>query len=513
MADTKISALTAATSLGSSDVVPIVQGGANKKASISLFNSSLAAPIDLAYADITTETNAGNLIDGQLYHITGFPVLTSGVQFDDVMVRASYDTANALSVLSPFCTASISNPGVINTMQMAYDWYGSRGILSLQTKWNNIIRGDINCNSFYFGIEGADNHDNVIGEDFILDLSLLTGKFIGNTCTGSFVWAAKSGFDYVGIDFNKGYFVHSGRATQISVAAPTIETYVNEIGGDITTEYRSQGLYDILYSKPWLGDTDENVWANIAQPSPLMIGGGYELNMAYASGVRIDFNAGLFGSSTDGVLNKTPFEVRVYDIIQAPQGTRKQFTFTVDKPIGNLVLQFEVKTFLASDNDTPLIVDFGDGTVKSFSVVGGSLGVGIEALHTYAAAGIYNCVVYCAGSILDIELQGNDFPSPNATSIDVTGLSSLIVLNLYGNNLTDSPSISTLASLTNISLVTNNIPSSGVNTTLASLVSLGWNSGAYTAEFVSQTPAAPPTGAGITAYNTLIAAGVNVTTD
>lgn len=56
MADTKISALTVATDLVSADV-PIVQGGANKKAASTLFTTMVQGVIFDGLAKITVGTS------------------------------------------------------------------------------------------------------------------------------------------------------------------------------------------------------------------------------------------------------------------------------------------------------------------------------------------------------------------------------------------------------------------------------------------------------------------------
>jgi len=64
------------------------------------------APITLAFADVATETSAGNLIDGQLYNITGFPAFSSGIQLTDLRFRGHLNTPDGLVELSNFGTAT-----------------------------------------------------------------------------------------------------------------------------------------------------------------------------------------------------------------------------------------------------------------------------------------------------------------------------------------------------------------------------------------------------------------------
>ena len=63
MANEKISAMTSATSVNDADVVPIVQGGVNKKSAWSLFKSTLKTYFDTLYQAILTASNMHTFID------------------------------------------------------------------------------------------------------------------------------------------------------------------------------------------------------------------------------------------------------------------------------------------------------------------------------------------------------------------------------------------------------------------------------------------------------------------
>lgn len=62
MADTKISAMTAATSLAGSEVLPVVQSGVNKGAAVSLFNAGALIYLDADYA-LTNTTSQQKLFN------------------------------------------------------------------------------------------------------------------------------------------------------------------------------------------------------------------------------------------------------------------------------------------------------------------------------------------------------------------------------------------------------------------------------------------------------------------
>ena len=111
-----------------------------------------------------------------------------------------------------------------------------------------------------------------------------------------------------------------------------------------------------------------------------------------------------------------------------------------------------------------------------------------------------------------LSLDGNSLTTPPV----LTGLTALQYLSLDGNSLTTVPTalgaMSQAGYYPRIYLPNNNLPSGEVNSALAQCV-VADTGGGGTLNLGGQTPAAPPTGQGITDKNTLVAAGWTVTTD
>ena len=105
-----ISALTNGTTVQSTDRIPAARSpyapGDNVYLTPDELKAYATAPITLAFADVATETSAGNLIDGQMYNITGFPAFSSGIQLTDLRFRGHLNTPDGLVELSNFGTAT-----------------------------------------------------------------------------------------------------------------------------------------------------------------------------------------------------------------------------------------------------------------------------------------------------------------------------------------------------------------------------------------------------------------------
>lgn len=101
------------------------------------------APITLAFADVATETSAGNLIDGQMYNITGFPAFSSGIQLVNLEFRAHLVTAAGYAVMSMEGVAYDSGTNL--QIGLTVDWYtsGSPAIgVVVPYLWNELRRTD-----------------------------------------------------------------------------------------------------------------------------------------------------------------------------------------------------------------------------------------------------------------------------------------------------------------------------------------------------------------------------------
>jgi hypothetical protein len=99
--------------------------------------------------------------------------------------------------------------------------------------------------------------------------------------------------------------------------------------------------------------------------------------------------------------------------------------------------------------------------------------------------------------------------SANITALSsISALTDLTTLNVAGNDLETLPPVASM--VTNLNCSINKLSSSEVNAILILLDGYGLLSGTFNS--AGQTPAAPPTGSGITAKNNLIGKGWTVTT-
>lgn len=100
MADTKVSALTAATTLGSADVFPVVQGGVSKQATIAQIGAYPGAGGLYNYA--TTATGAGFATDT---YLTGSAIaIPAGIQAGTIYRCLFYATKTAAGTATPILT-------------------------------------------------------------------------------------------------------------------------------------------------------------------------------------------------------------------------------------------------------------------------------------------------------------------------------------------------------------------------------------------------------------------------
>lgn len=143
MADLKISALTDGAPAQGTDIIPVARGAGNRRLTLSNVKNYTAAPIPIAFADVASETTAGNLIDGQLYSVTGYPAFSSGIQLVDLEFRAMYNTLAGVSALSMEGVATDQT----NQLQvgLTVDWYtsGSPAIgVVVPYLWNELRHTD-----------------------------------------------------------------------------------------------------------------------------------------------------------------------------------------------------------------------------------------------------------------------------------------------------------------------------------------------------------------------------------
>lgn len=295
MADLKISALTDGAPALGSDILPVARGGGNRRLTVDNVKSLITAPITIAIGDVATATD---LIDGQLYSVTGLSAFTSAVQLTDLRFYAYKDTANigaVPAVMSSYGIANYSAVGVVRTCEIIIDWYGSGNVEFVNDFWKNEIEGFANINIFPFG--SAERKGNKVGSGFTLDITALgSEKFNYNTCFGNGTFTATTGRDYEDIDFTKGYFDFNFQFSYDGNPTPNGASIViqkNELGVVPTVSHPSAGgmkltsgtscfgatidkcslvfqhVYDgasfITMTADWIGDTeiDISIWDSL----------------------------------------------------------------------------------------------------------------------------------------------------------------------------------------------------------------------------------------------------------
>lgn len=249
MADEKISALASGSPILDTDEFIIARSGDNKKVTGANIRTYNTTPINIAIGDVATATD---LIDGQLYNVTGLPVFTSGVQLNDLRFYAYKDTPNigaVPAVMSPYGTANYSSLGSARTCEITIDWYGTGNVEFVRDiAAKNEIAGFSNIDIFPFQTGSSDRNGNKVGSGFTLDItSLTTEKFNNNTCYGNGTYTAIAGRDYEGIDFTKKYFAYD---FLISCAGSTgdnitLTEITNELGEVPTPTFIIDGEYRI----------------------------------------------------------------------------------------------------------------------------------------------------------------------------------------------------------------------------------------------------------------------------
>lgn len=269
-----------------------------------------SSPIALDWADVQTETTAGNLIDGQLYNITNCPVFTSAVQLNDLRFYAYPDTGNSVNVLSPQGYANYSSVGIARPCIIEVDWYGSGQVVMINDVFNNnVIEGFQNIDIFPFG-SGFNPVGNKVGKNFTLDITALTVEsFNNNICYGNKSFTASAGRSYEGINFSKGYLSYIGTVSQSGATnAPTLNEQINELGYTITPSYNGPGDYRFDLTAG-LGAVVTDCWLHIGNAVPALTADTY---IFWVSDARFDINTQVFGAGQDDVLQDTTLEIRAF---------------------------------------------------------------------------------------------------------------------------------------------------------------------------------------------------------
>jgi hypothetical protein len=302
-----IAALTNGTTVQSTDRIPAARSpyapGDNVYLTPDELKAYFTSPITLAFADVATETSAGNLIDGQLYNITGFPAFTSGIQLQNIYVFAHLDNsvdASPLVILDNECVANYSSTGNQNQVAMRYNWYTS-DIISIQDKFGNYIEGNTKCDNWPWG---NDWKNNKFGYNFVLDMTVAPTSI--NNCvglgSGTLTTTARV---YENIDLDKGYFIVYGNITQSgTLNPPTLTVAGNELDETLGTTYDAAGIYRITSAVSRL----LNAWVHIGNPDATLTAAA---SANYVADTRIDIISTQFSTPADDLLTNVPIEIRV----------------------------------------------------------------------------------------------------------------------------------------------------------------------------------------------------------
>jgi hypothetical protein len=191
-----------------------------------------------------------------------------------------------------------------------------------------------------------------------------------------------------------------------------------------------------------------------------------------------------------------------------PEAVNRLVEFYVIKS-SVLNLEFDITTYLNADNDSALTVYWGDGNSDQLISTVGSIGGGILCSHTYAAPGAYMVSVY-SNAFMKKFFATNAYAAQNIASMTIYENSLLEYIRVTDNELV----LFDAGSLNNAQYIhfeKNNLTIQSVNEMLIHADSKGTYGGYFNT--VSQTPPAPRQGAGVTAYNNLVARGWTVNTD
>lgn len=91
-----------------------------------------STPVDIDYTTIPFAT----LTDGQLYHVTGYPAFTSGVQLTDLYFYAYKNATSGNAEMCRFGVASISTASY--QLKVSIDWYVSSEVIEVYEPVNNV---------------------------------------------------------------------------------------------------------------------------------------------------------------------------------------------------------------------------------------------------------------------------------------------------------------------------------------------------------------------------------------
>lgn len=313
MADEKISALGSGSPIQDTDEFVLARSGDNKKVTGADIKAHSTAPIAILKSAVATATD---LVDGQMYEITGFTAFTSGLTINRGYFLGKYNLQSGVVEMSAWGHVQISlGDGATFDSDCAFDWYDTGNpVLIHEPYYNNRVEGFANINKFPF-LTGTDVSGNKVGAGFTLDITALTTeKFNDNTCYGNGTFTAVAGRDYEGIDFTKGYFELNLQFSFDGTAAPSgasITIQKNELGVVPTIDHNNVGLMKLLAGSSAFGATIDKsniVFQHVYDPS------GVGLSADWISDTEIDIIVWdtISISQSDLAVPNASFRIQVY---------------------------------------------------------------------------------------------------------------------------------------------------------------------------------------------------------
>ena len=314
MADEKISALASGSPILDTDEFIIARSGDNKKVTGANIRTYNTTPINIAIGDVATATD---LIDGQMYEVTGFTAFTSGLSINRGYFLGKYNLQSGAVEMSAWGHVQISlGDGATFDSECAFDWYDSGNpILIHEPYYNNYIEGFANIDIFPFDAS-TNVKGNKVGSGFTLDITALTTeKFNDNTCYGNGTFTAVAGRDYEGIDFTKKYFAFNFQFTYDGSGAPlgaSINILKNELGEVPTILHSGVGEFRLTGVAAGVFGSATNKCSILFQH--VIDANAIGVSSVYSNDTRIDINIWdtITITSADLPVSDLNFRVQVY---------------------------------------------------------------------------------------------------------------------------------------------------------------------------------------------------------
>ena len=314
MADEKISALNSGSPIQDTDEFVMARLGDNYKVTGADIKAHSTAPIAILKSAVASATD---LIDGQMYEVTGFATFTSTLKINRGYFLGKYNLQSGVVEMSAWGHVQISlGDGATFDSDCAFDWYDTGNpVIIHEPYYNNYVEGFVNINKFPF-LTGTDVSGNKVGSGFTLDITALTSeKFNNNTCYGNRTFTAVTGRDYEGIDFTKGYFAFDFLVNSTGTPGDniTIDIQNNELGEVPAPAFIADGEYRIDGTLAGLFGTAANKFNVQVAPTDISVTFA-SVYVVRTSDVRLDvqFNDITGSGHVPVALTDVPVQVKVY---------------------------------------------------------------------------------------------------------------------------------------------------------------------------------------------------------